>query len=196
MSIWISKGAVAALLLVLAACVPGLPDLGTSSSRSMPVMGGAIQVAAAPGYCVDRQASRETDAQAVVIIGRCSDRSGSLPAIVTVAVGAPGSAASLTAGPEALAQFFASEDGRATLGRDGDAASVSIRDIRTVDGRLILHLDDAATGETWRTLFGLRGRLVSVSVSATTGRGQTGAAGRTLLDMSTTAMIRSNPAAP
>lgn len=193
MSIWTSKLA-ATLCLVLAACVPGLPELATSSSRSMPVIGGALDVTAAPGYCVDRQASRETDAQAVVIIGRCSDRSGSLPAIVTVAVGVPGSAVSLTAGPEALAAFFASDAGRATLSRDGDAASVSIRDIRTTDGRLVLHLDDVATGETWRTLFGLRGRLVSVSVTAATGQGQTGDAGKALLDRSTTAMIRANPA--
>lgn len=194
MSTWTSRAAAATLCLAVAACVPGLPEIATSSSRSISVMGGALQVAAAPGYCIDRQASRETDAQAVVIIGRCSDRSGSLPAIVTVAVGAPGSAASLTAGPEALAQFFASGSGRATLSRDGDAGSVSIRDIRTVDGRLVLHLDDAGTGETWRTLFGLRGRLVSVSVTGATVQGQTGDPGRALLDRSTTAMMRANPA--
>ncbi len=161
----------------------------------MAVMGGAVNVAAAPGYCVDRQASRETDTQAVVIIGRCSDRSTGLAAVVTVAVGAPGSAVSLNAGAPALAEYFASEAGRATLGRDGNAAAVRIRDIRTVDGRLILHLDDAATGETWRTLFGLRGRLVSVSVSPATLRGKTGEAGKALLERSTTAMIRQNPRA-
>jgi hypothetical protein len=194
MSTWTNSVA-ATLCLALAACVPGLPDIASSSSRSMLVMGGELEVAAAPGYCVDRPASRETDAQAVVIIGRCSDRSANLPAIVTVAVGAPGSAASLTAGPEALAQFFASAAGRATLGRDGNAASVTIRDIRTTDGRLVLHLDDVATGETWRTVFGLRGRLVSVSVTAARGQEQTGDAGKALLDRSTTAMIRANPAA-
>jgi hypothetical protein len=193
MSTWTSKGTAVALCLVLAACVPGLPEIATSSSRAMPIMGGALQVAAAPGYCVDREASRETDVQAVVIIGRCSDRSGSLPAIVTVAVGAAGSAASLTAGPEALAKFFASDVGRATLSRDGNAASVRLRDIRTIDGRLVLHLDDAATGETWRALFGLRGRLVSVSVTSAALQDQTGDAGKALLDRSTIAVVRANP---
>jgi hypothetical protein len=157
------------------------------------VMGGALNVAAAPGYCVDRQASRETDAQAVVIIGRCSDRSTGLAAVVTVAVGAPGSAVSLSAGPQALAAYLASQAGRAALSRDGNPASVRIRDIRTLEGRLILHLDDAATGETWRTLFGLRGRLVSISVSPAALQGGTGDAGKALLDRSTTAMIRENP---
>jgi hypothetical protein len=193
MSIWTSNAATAALCLTLAGCVPGLPDIATSSSRSMPIMGGALRVAAAPGYCVDREASRQTKEQAVVIIGRCSDRSSNLPAIVTVAVGAPGSAASLTAGPEALAKFFASDVGRATLSRDGDAASVRVRDIRTVGSRLVLHLDDAVTGETWRALFGLRGRLASVSVTSAALQGQTGDAGKALLDRSTTAVIRANP---
>ncbi len=193
MSIWISKGQLAAALcLSLSACVPGLSEFGTSSSRSLAVMGRALNVVAAPGYCVDRQASRETDAQAVVIMGRCSERSGGLAAIVTVSVGGPGSATSLTAGAPALADYFASEAGRATLSRDGRSSSVRIRDIRTVEGRLIVHLDDAATGEIWRTLFGLRGRLVSISVSPATLQGTTGNAGKALLDRSTAALIRGN----
>ncbi len=194
MSTWISSGPrAAALCVALAACVPGLPEIATSSSRSVSVMNGALNVAAASGYCVDQDASRETDQQAIVIIGRCSDRSGSLAAIVTVSVGAPGSAGSLAIGAPALADYFASEAGRAALSRDGDAGSVRVRDIRSGDGQLILHLDDAATGETWRGLTGLRGRLVSVSVTGAALQSRTGPAGRALLDRSLAAMRRANP---
>lgn len=192
MSTWISRVASATLWTALAACVPALPDKGTSSTRSVSVLNGSLNVAAAPGYCIDRPASRETDAQAVVVIGRCSDQSGGLAAIVTVAVGAPGSAVSLIEGPLALADYFSSGAGRATLSRNGDPASVRIRSIRSEGGRLILHLDDATTGETWRTLFGLRGRLVSVSVAGAAPQGGTGTAGKDLLDRSTSAMLRAN----
>lgn len=195
MSTWISSGPrAAALCLALAACVPGLPEIATSSSRSVPVMGGALQVAAAPGYCVDRDASRETDQQAIVIMGRCSNRSGNLAAIVTVSVGAPGSASSLAGDATALADYFTSEAGRAALSRDGDAASVRLRDMRSVDGRLVLHLDDTTTGEAWRTLISLRGRLVSISVVGASLQTQTGADGRALLDRTVAAMLRANPA--
>jgi hypothetical protein len=192
MSTWISKPAVSAALLILAACVPGLPDLATSSSRAVPVLNGALQVKPASGYCVNQEASRQTGSQAVIIMGRCAASSAPMAAVVTVSVGDAGSAAGLVTTPQDLGLYFGSDAGRAALSRDGQAQSVTLHQVVMNNGHVIVHLNDAETGDIWRAFLGLRGRLVSVSVAAADASGPDVDGARALLDRTVAAVVGAN----
>jgi hypothetical protein len=114
--------ALAIAAVLMAACVAG----GSQGSRSAPVLKGALNMGVPAGYCIDRAASREAQDSAVVIMGRCADNVKALPAVLTVSVGQAGTAGAMAAGGQALASFFTSEEGRATLSRDGRASSVQV----------------------------------------------------------------------
>lgn len=193
MSTWISKACPLGfgLILLLAACVP--MEGGPSGARSASIMNGQFTVPAPYGYCVDRAASQATERSAVIIMGRCSDRAGVPPAAITATVGAAGSATVLAAGPEALAAYFASANGRAALSRNGQASAVTVHEIGSANGAIVLHLTDRAVGEYWRAVLGLRGRLVTLAVTPPDGQPLSAAEGRTLLLRAIAGLRAANP---
>ena len=75
-------------------------------------------------------------------MGRCTDAVKSIPALISVSIGQGGSAGVMSAGGPALAAFFASDQGRATLSRDGRASSVTILEALGSDDAFLLHLQD------------------------------------------------------
>lgn len=183
-------GLVAALGF-LAACQPGsLPG----ASRQVQVLGGAVAIGLPQDYCINRAAGREGPDSAVIVMGRCSSAATVAPALVTVTVGQAGSAGVMTAGPAALAQFFASPEGRATLSRDGKAADIRIVEALSAGPAFLLHLDDRQQGEYWRAITGLRGRLVTVSATGAPGVPLDPAAGRRLIDRLLANLQSANPA--
>lgn len=172
--------------LALAACqVAG-------GARQAPVLGGTIAMGLPAGYCIDRSTSREAENSAVIIMGRCNSAASAVPAIVTAAIGRPGSAGVMTASPAALAAFFATPEGRATLSRDGKARDVRLITALTSGDALVLHLDDRKQGEYWRAFVGVRGRLVSISASGTPGIPLAPEAGRQVLDAFVAALAKAN----
>ncbi len=175
------------LILLFAGCVSGL-----GPGRSTAILGGAMAVGAPSGYCVDRSAGHEADDRAIVLIGKCDAASAAVPAVVTVSVGAAGSAAAIAGGPAMLAEFFTSEAGRKSLSRDGDAGAVRILHAAGSGGALVMRVRDAAVGEYWRAVTALKGRLVTVSVAGTDGAPLDGEAGRALLDRSVEALVAAN----
>lgn len=152
------------LPLLLAACVGGT---GFTSSRSAPVLGGAMQVGVPPGYCIDGKASRETRNGAVILMGRCTDAMKAKPALISVSVGQAGSGGVMTAGGPALAAFFTSAQGRATLSRDGRAKDIKVLEALGSGDAFLLHLQDRTVGEYWRAVISIKGRLVTVSTTGT-----------------------------
>lgn len=162
------------------------------SARQAPVLGGAVTMGLPAGYCIDRSASREGADSAVIIMGRCNSAASAVPAIVTASVGRPGSAGVMTASPAALAAFFATPEGRATLSRDGKARDVRLITALTSGNALLLHLADRRQGEYWRAFVGARGRLVSISASGTPGIPLAPEAGRQLLDTFVAALATAN----
>lgn len=181
MSTWISKSSPLGfgVILSLSACVA--MESGPPGARSATIMNGEIRVPAPSGYCVDRAASQTTEMAAVIIMGRCSDTASVPPAAITATIGAAGSAAVLTAGTQALADYFATADGRAALSRSGQASAVTVHEIGSADGAVVLHLTDRAVGEYWRAVLGLRGRLVTLAVTPPDGQPLSVAEGRALL---------------
>ncbi|MEM7753713.1 MAG: hypothetical protein AAF230_09880 [Pseudomonadota bacterium] len=129
-------------------------------------------VAGADGWCIDDATSLPGGATTVVVLGSCAAISGDglqarpdVPGVLTISVEAEGGG---LPDSETLANFFASDAGRATLARNGEAESVAILDSVREEGLLYLHASDesvlpGASNEIWRALFGLDGRFVAVS---------------------------------
>lgn len=175
-------------VLMLAGCVAG----GSQGSRSAPVLQGALNMGVPAGYCIDRAASREAEDSAVVIMGRCADNVKALPAVLTVSVGQAGTAGAMAAGGQALASFFTSSEGRATLSRDGRASSVQVVEALSSGDAFLMHLNDTQEGRYWRAILGLSGRLITVSVTGSPDLPLAPEDGRKVLDKAVAAMQAAN----
>lgn len=175
----------AACVLALAACVASevaTPAKSTAiaSARRVPVLDGSLVAIVPAGFCFDRAASHDDDTGAVMVAGRCAAVSD--PVVISVSIGGPESSGVLQSGARALSDWFTSRAGRAALARDGRAGSVKV--IKTVvsDGALVLLVNDRLVGTYWRGVLGLKGHLVTVSVTAPAGAALDEAAGRKILD--------------
>ncbi len=171
-------------LTVLAAC-SGLPQvtrgiglafLGRAPEK-VPVADKAVIVAGPPGFCIDRDETRESGGAAFVLLGSCASISGRAgkaspvtEAVLTASVSAQ-NGASVSGAMDQLAGYFKTSAGRAALARDGNAESVEVLDSRQTNGVFLLKARDdspnPATGlapEYWRALFDLNGRLLTLSI--------------------------------
>lgn len=172
----------------------GALEAGPGSSRAAAVLDGALNVGVPAGYCIDQKASRAGKDAAVVLMGRCSDAGRATPALITVSIGKSGSAGVLTAGGQVLAEYFTSDQGRATLSRDGRASDVRVIQAVGVEGAFLLHLLDRDIGEYWRAVIGVNGRLVTISATGTETVPLGAEDSRKLIDVSVKAMQKANPA--
>lgn len=173
MSTWINKtagrraGAVL-LGLALAGCQPvkNLPILSLlPANEPLLIYDGDIRVTGPRHYCPDRSSLQETDNTAVVLLGRCSALSEAPPAVVTVSVGARGSAGVLEGEGAALAAYLLSDAGRASLSRNNRADEIDIRAARMEDGVFLVQVDDRRQGRYWRGMLPVAGYLVSVTAT-------------------------------
>lgn len=179
------------LLWLLAACVaPSGPGV-SGKPTTLSLLKGEILATAPRGYCADKASSHDNGNSAVILMGRCPG-SAADPALISVAVGAPGSSAVLKSGAKALSDYFLSPPGRAALARDGRPGSVRVAKTLLSEGALVLRVEDRNAGAYWRAVLGLKGRLVSVSVMAPEGAVLSEAAGRQILDATIAAMQRAN----
>lgn len=163
------------LPVLLSACVPGGPATVT---RAMAVSGGSVVVAGPPGYCIDRSVSRDKPDGAFVLFGTCAALSGSRaagqpasPALLTVSV-SPGASDGQTFAESlpALASFMRSVPGRAALSRSGDAAQVSVEDIRIKGDVMFLRVRDRSAAsdrpvepEYWRAILRVEEHIVTLT---------------------------------
>ena len=194
MFIWTSKAHHLALILLIAGCQMDPGAFATPvQTKAIAVLGGAVQVAAPAGYCVDKQSARQQADGAVVLMGRCSGGANTAPAVISVTIGAAGSAGIMADGGAALAAYFQTTDGRAALSRTGAADRVTIVQAANSDGAYILRIVEAGVGDYWRAIAGISGRLVTMSVQGPTGSALDQATGRKLLGASLAALRRANP---
>lgn len=167
----IFKGALVFLALAVAGCQAGL-DVTRRAPERIALPDGTI-VAGAQGWCVDTSSTSADGATAVVVLGSCAAISRNalaprpdVPGVVTVSVE---SEAGASPSAEQLESYLLTEQGRAALARDGRAGSVDILETRRQDDLLFLHSKDrsalpGASSDTWRVLFDLDGRFISVSL--------------------------------
>ncbi len=177
--------------LALSGCV--VPGSGAGPAQ-ISLFGGSVKVAAPPGYCVITDKATLTGASAVVLIGRCQDGARARAAVVTVTVGDPGSAAVLAAGGEALAAFFTSAPGRATLAPSGRASDVAVGKAVMAGDDFLMLLTDRTNGTYWRAITGLKGRLVTVTAMGSEEMPLAPENSRDLLNAALLALHRANPA--
>ncbi len=164
------RRSLAVAVMALAACDGTMPGLGPASSlHETKVLGDTIRVAAPSGYCFDPKASVTRGDAVTVLMGRCTAKGGVAAAVVSITIGPPASAGVLLAGPDALAKFFTSTDGRKILARDGDAGHVVVLQAQIDEGSLLLHINDLTAGEYWRVISAIQGRLVTISASGVEG---------------------------
>lgn len=168
--------------LLLAACV--------QSSGNLRFFGGEVVVAAPAGYCANQSASRAGKDRALALLGRCRASGGGEAALITITLGESGSGLALAQGPEALARHLQTPKGRASLARDGRAASVRLGGMQAAPERLVFHVEDRSSGPHWRALTAIKGRLVSLSVQDPEGAPL--AQGRALLEATLSALHRAN----
>ena len=186
------------LCLSLAACqlgsgLSGLPSLSMLAGRAETVvLDGAIRVVAPRGYCIEPQSAAGSAQTAVVFLGRCAARSKVVAALVTISIGAEASGGVMTAGGVALAAFFQSEEGRATLSRSAKAEDVTLISASGSESVLWLYLNDAAIGSYWRAISAISGRLVTLSATGTVEHPLLPEDGRALLEASYSALQKAN----
>lgn len=160
--------------MVLAACVQG--------QRGMSLLQGDVQVSPPAQYCLHRQSARQSAGRAVVLIGKCSAASAVPAALITVSFGEKGSALALLDGPAILQRHLQSPAGRASLARDGRAASVKLGQFSASADQLVFHVQDRSAAGHWRGVLAIKGRMVLVAVNAPQGGSLSSQEGRRLLD--------------
>lgn len=161
----VNRATVVVLFALLAGCMSAIQNPRNKLTGREDILGGAVSVAPPKGYCIDKDASQEQDDTAVVLMGRC-DNEGTVPAaVLSLTVGAAGSAAALASGGKALSAYFTSDAGRAALSLDGKPENVTVLYASETDVSFVMHLEDRAKGRYWRAIAGARGRLITLSVT-------------------------------
>ncbi|MCX8509058.1 MAG: hypothetical protein ORN49_09320 [Rhodobacteraceae bacterium] len=146
---------------------------------SMMLAGGGVTVAGPSGYCVDPSASHEGKKGAFVLLGSCaslagsSDRASPQTAAILTATTSPSGAgeATLSGFFPTMARFLQSDAGRKALSRSGQARTVTIQKIASVEDVMYVSVRDTARApgqdvetDYWRALFSLNGQIVTLSV--------------------------------
>lgn len=160
------------------------------------ILNGAMKVGLVRGFCIDETASRQGGDSAVLLMGRCNTAVAESPAVVTLSVGPAGSGGAIADGNAALAAFFTSDTGRATLSRDGRARDVQIIQAFDEAGVFTMRVRDRAVGEYWRAVTSIKGRLVTLSVNGTPETPLKPEDGRALLAKAMASLRAANGAAP
>lgn len=188
-------GLVLLCLCAMVACTPGSGGL-SGPARNAEFLNGALKVSPPRGYCIDGTASQSHEDSAVVLMGRCTDAAPVVPAVLSLTVGQAGTSAVLAAGGQALSDYFTSDSGRAAVARSGRASDVRILEAfgkgPEGGGAFVLHLSDRTVGDYWRAVVGVRGRLVTVSVTPPEDQPLPPAAGRDLLEQVLTGLVQAN----
>jgi hypothetical protein len=161
---------VLAALILLAGCDPTLDGRGV---RTLAVLNGAVSVRGPEGYCVDQQSSRAGSGFAVLAGCAVVSDAVMMPALeglITVQIGAAGSAGVLGAEADLVALLRTSQ-GAQLLSAVGDPASVHIVRVDRADGVVVVRFSDAAPAPTpglepleWRAFLDIKGRLTTISL--------------------------------
>ena len=123
---------------LIAACVMVAPQRATTFG------GGAVQLVAPQGYCIDNVASRPSDDFAV--LAPCASLGVEAPfpevyGLVTVLAGQAGSG-SLAVDEIALRDFLITDDGKALLSPSGRSSDIRVISTQAFDDQVMVHFAD------------------------------------------------------
>jgi len=169
-----------ATLTVLSGCAGtgGGFALPKPAPKQIRVANNEVLIAGPKGFCIDPTETRDEGDRAFVLLGSCAaianvggKPSPKIPAILTATVSRKSSSTPIAGSMQTLTDFFASDEGRAALSRDGKADTIEV--IKTLDknGVFYIHARDSSSDtligagdEYWRALFDVHGRIISASV--------------------------------
>ncbi|MBL8563613.1 MAG: cation transport ATPase [Gemmobacter sp.] len=177
----------------MAGCVA--PGAGPDPARA-PILAGAMMLAAPDGYCIVPGSRLERGDDALALMGRCAGEDSRPPAVLTVTLGARGSASGFDS--NALATWLRGAQGRAALSRRGRAADVTVEEVVGLKSALLIRLRDAGADRAvepaaWRAVLPLRERLVTLTVTGPRETPLAAAAGRKLMEGFIARMRAANP---
>lgn len=164
------------LCLTLAACIETQP-LNEAADRGLQPASGPVQVsvlnrsvtvAGPAGYCVDVEATRESDIEAFALLVRCRGTLRPAPVLSATITGLPAPAEDAAA-LRRLADFLPSPSGRAQLSRSGDPDDVTVRQLTYAEGVIWMLIEDNGNPASfddlyWRAILPIAGRIVTLSV--------------------------------
>ncbi len=167
----------AGAVLALTGCADGI-EVGRAAPQSIVVAGDSVVISGPPGFCVDRGASRDSGDRAFVLLGSCAaisrnprQPSPGVPGLLTVTVSNGwAEEAAVRDMLSEMAAFIETPDGRAALSRSGRAETVDVLETQVRGDTLYIHARDSSGGQIgvapdyWRALFGVKDRLLTVSV--------------------------------
>lgn len=189
----------ACVAVVMAGCAG---TFGGDAPLPSVTMGGGVIVAGPQGYCVDPSVSSAGSGLAVMaacaaIAGEETDWPQS-NALITVQVGGSGSATVAGSAP-AVAAFLNTPEGRRTLSRSGDGATIDIRSVRANGDVVTVVFDDSAplpiaglSSREWRAFLDVNGRLLTLSVRGLTAPGAQSDGGAALLAATVSSILAAN----
>jgi len=178
-------------------CQMTLPELGGGAPQgqtSVRLVSSNFIVSAPDGFCVDGASVQDTPETGFVLMADCAALRGrkhkvdqARSVLLTTTVATPlESPDSVT--PQALKQFFDTEQGRAILSRNGDAATISANMEIVADQTLILHIHDSSpvhidglSQDDWRAFSVINDRLVTLSAAPFVGGAASDSNAKTLM---------------
>jgi hypothetical protein len=175
-----AKSPVRALMLVLCLSLAGcfenqqLSDAGdrglqpTSGPARIAVLNQSVSIAGPAGYCVDVEATRESDIEAFALLVRCRGTLRPAPVLSATITSLRAPADDLAA-LHRLAEFLPSPAGRAQLSRSGDPDDVTVQQMTYADGVIWMLIEDRGNPASfdntyWRAILPVAGRIVTLSV--------------------------------
>ena len=165
------------LCLGLSGCFESVP-LSQAAVRSLTavsgpaqvaVLEGAVTIGGPAGYCVDGEATRETDIEAFVLMVRCRVTLRPAPVLSATVTGVPAPASDDPDTLRGLTTFLSTAPGRAQLSRSGDPRDVTVHQATYADNAIWMLIQDtgnpASFDQTyWRAVLPIAGRIVTLSV--------------------------------
>lgn len=166
-----------AFALALVGCVTPEGGAPIPVQTQAHVSAGDIVIAAPRGFCVDPKTLRDAPGGSFVLFGHCQAMARdpaqprpSAPVLLSATLG-PADDLSDNARINAIAAFFKTDIGRATLARSGRSEDVDLIEAQPGQGRLLLKIRDRSAPTSvakaqvfWRMITVIEGRIASLSV--------------------------------
>lgn len=177
--LWGLRGLAGALALtsLLSACfetgsLSDAADRGirhASGPDSVQVLRRSVTVAGPAGYCVDVEATRESDIEAFVLLVRCHPTMRPAPVLSATITSLSVPESDDPATLRRLAAFLNTSPGRAQLSRSGDPEDVTLESVEYRNSVIWLHITDSGNPESfdptyWRAILAVNGQVVTLSV--------------------------------
>ncbi|MCL4674679.1 MAG: hypothetical protein KJZ59_01300 [Pararhodobacter sp.] len=169
-----------------------------SGPAEVSVLGDSVTVQGPIGYCIDTEATRESDIEAFVLLVRCR---GTLRPAPVLSATITGLTAPTGDDPDALRRltsYLRTPAGRAQLSRSGDPAEVTVTEATYADDAIWLLIEDRGNPASfdptyWRAVLPVAGRIVTLSVLSAREHPLDRGSGLATLRNFVTQMRRANP---